>query len=794
MNDQPLKLKLITLLILCTQLLSAQEITQTLRGTVIDKDSKMPLIGANVLILNTEPVLGTSTDVDGYFKIENVPVGRMNMIVSYLGYQDKPLNSLLLTSGKELVLNIEMEESAENLEAVVVKAELDKTQTLNEMATVSARSFSVEETSRYAASMYDPSRMAQNYAGVNMTGGSDDLFNEIIVRGNSPSGVLWRLEGIEIPNPNHFGSLGNSGGGISMLSSSTLSNSDFYTGAFPSEFGNATSAVFDLNLRNGNNEKREYSFMLGLLGIEAAAEGPFSKRSKASYLINYRYSTLGALEAIGMNPVGDIIPAFQDLSFKINIPTKGAGVFSVFGLAGANSSNFDVVADSTQWQYEDDMYGYVEKQKTGTIGLSHKLILSDRSYLKTVAIASRSQYDGEEYFLDPNDNYKKILDETSVFKDDAIRISSMYTNKLNARNTVRAGVVLSQLDFSYQFKALDDGIFKSYLDNSGDGQMLQSYVHWKHRLTDKLTFNSGLHYTYYALTKSKSIEPRVAVKWQLSPKQSLSGAIGLHSRPEHASYYFLETTNPEEPRTQPNKDLDMTKSMHAVLGYDFNFNKNLRLKVEAYYQHLYDVPVGAAAGSTNSILNVAEIWDILGAGPAINEGKGKNYGLDITVEKFFSKQYYFLATASLYNSKYTTAEGKEFNTRYNGNYQFNILGGKEFKLGKKKNNIFGINAKLIYAGGNRYTPIDLVQSNVEGYPVRDNDKRYTEKTSDYVRLDMGLSYRINRKKMTHTIMLDIQNVTNRENVGGVFYRRSDFSVGEWYQSGLFPTFNYRIEF
>jgi Carboxypeptidase regulatory-like domain len=338
--------------LLAASCLQAQEILQTIRGTVTDKETNAPLVGAEVAVLTMNPIMGDVTDPDGNFKIEKLPVGRHSLQVSYLGYEPLTIPNLLVTAGKELVLNLQLVESAVQLEVATVIAKHDKAEALNEMATVSARSFSVEETSRYAGSFYDPARMATNYAGV-AVGSSSDLSNEIVVRGNSPSGILWRLEGVEIPNPNHFGSMGGSGGGISMLSSSTLSNSDFYTGAFPSEFGNALSGVFDLNMRNGNNEKREYAVMLGALGLEGAVEGPFQpltpkgerKGNGGSYLVNYRYATLGLLSAVGLNIAGDVTPKYSDLSFKLNMPTQRAGTFALFGLAGQNSAQFSPKAD-----------------------------------------------------------------------------------------------------------------------------------------------------------------------------------------------------------------------------------------------------------------------------------------------------------------------------------------------------------------------------------------------------------------------------------------------------------------
>ncbi|MEM1217887.1 MAG: TonB-dependent receptor [Bacteroidota bacterium] len=788
------------LVLLCLGIspLHAQKTTlvQTVRGQVLDADSKVPLIGVNLILLGTDPLLGTTTDLDGRFKLENIPVGRINLEVSYLGYEPQLLSSLQLTSGKELILNVELVESTIAMEEVVVTAKHDKTQALNEMATVSARSFSVEETSRYAASMFDPARMAQNFAGVS-TGGGFDLENEIIVRGNSPRGVLWRLEGIEIPNPNHFSALGGSGGAISMLSSSTLASSDFYTGAFPAEYGNAFSGVFDLNLRRGNNEKREYAFMVGLLGVEAAAEGPFQVGKDASYLVNYRYSTLSLLSDLGFKPAGDVFPTYQDLSFKVNLPTEKAGTFALFGLGGANRAYFDPPADSTQWGNTDnENWGFNEQQRVGTIGLSHRILLNDQGYLRTVIAASSNEYINNYYYLDANKDYEQVDDESSTFTNNTFRLSTLYNQKFNARNTLRVGLILSQLDFDFALKSFDEELeqFKTYFDNRGETQMYQVYAHWKFRANGDWTILAGVHYTMLALNNNYSLEPRISTKYRLAPKHSLSFAAGLHSKPEDISFYFLETTVPGQERTSPNRDLELMKAAHFVLGYDWMLSPSWRLKAELYYQYLYDVPVEKNAGSINSVINARSIWSVVGAGAANNDGTGRNYGVDLTLEKFFGNGYYFLLTGSLFESKYTPINGIEYSTRYNSNHQLNVLGGKEFQVGKKGNKTLGINAKAIWAGGNRYTPIDIEASREAGYTIRDESQPFSNTTEDYFRVDLGFNFRINTAKMTHTILLDIQNVTNRLNAFNLYYSPVTEQVETYTQVGLFPNLNYRIEF
>ena len=779
--------------------LRAQELSQTIRGTVLDKESKALLTGAEVAVLTTDPLAGDITDVGGHFKIEKIPVGRHTLRVTYLGYEPLTIPNLLVTSGKELVLNLELVEGAMQLEVATVVAKHDKAGALNEMATVSARSFSVEETSRYAGSFYDPARMATNYAGV-AVGSSDDLSNEIVVRGNSPSGVQWRLEGIEIPNPNHFGSMGNSGGGISMLSSSTLSNSDFYTGAFPAEFGNALSGVFDLNMRNGNNEKREYALMFGALGLEGAVEGPFRNAGKGSYLVNFRYATLALLDAAGLSIAGDVTPKYSDVSFKLNMPTEKAGTFALFGLAGQNNVSFYPKKDSTTWDGEFGEWGFKETASVATVGLSHRILLSNDSYLRTVAVASRETDEGREYWLDPESNYVRHNDSRYDVSNYTYRISSTYNRKFNARNTLRAGAIFSYTSFNFIYD--DDDNFDDskgenvirLFDNHGEGSFLQAFGQWKHRFNDRWTLNSGVHYSLFLLNQKMAIEPRVALEWKLNDRQSLSAAVGLHSKREHLAAYVFEGTLIDGAERTANKNLGLTKSMHAVLGYDQKLSENLRLKTEFYYQYLFDIPVETVPGSTRSILNGTDIWDIIFIENSGNEGTGRNYGVDLTLEKFFNRNYYFLVTGSVYRSWYTPFNGIEYPTRYDGRYSLHALGGKEFKVGRNKNNIIGLNGKAVLAGGNRYTPIDLAASIEKGEEVLKEDQPYSVKAGDYWRFDVGLSYKINKRRLTHTILLDIQNVTGRLNVFSQYYDNETKQIEAYTQTGFFPVFNYRVEF
>lgn len=780
-------------LLLSTQIF-AQAIEQTVRGTIVDAESKMELIGAKVKIITQGESLGTSSNIDGSFKIENVPVGRNDIEVTYLGYEPIMMFSVMINSGKELVLNLEMEESSETLETVEISAEsaIDKTKALNGFAAVSSRTFSVEETSRYAAASYDPARMAQNYAGVSIGAGSD-LYNEIVIRGNSPGGVLWRLEGIEIPNPNHFGSMGNSGGAISMLSSSTLNNSDFYTGAFPAEFGNATSGIFDLNMRSGNNEKRESAIMVGALGVEVATEGPFSKKGKASYLFNYRYSTLALLQASGINPVGDVLPTYQDLSFKVNVPTTSAGTFALFGLAGDNLAAGNPAQDSTAWVYRYDNEGFAQKIGMATLGLSHRYLVDDQSYIRTVAIVSGEKENEIGFYLDNKYNEVKNFDQKITQK--TFRISSLYHRKVNAKLNFRFGGIYSFKDFQLGIDDLinENTSLESIFSGEGSSALIQLYAQTKYKFTEDINMNFGVHYTQIGLNNKFSIEPRFALSYGFGSGNEISFASGLHSRMEHLSLYTLKGTHPDIEGIQEKRDLGLTKSWHNVVAFDKVFSPKLRVKTEVYYQHLFNIPIINDVNSTFTPLNAFDMWDFFGLPELVQEGTGRNIGIDVTIERFFADNYYFLITGSLYDSKYKNLDGNFYNTRFNGNYQLNLLAGKEWIVGKN-NNILGLNGKTILSGGARYTPINLPASMEQGYQINFSDRPYEEKTTPYYRMDLGVSYKINKAKVTHTIMFDIQNVTNRQNLYELYYSENSQQLESETQTGLFPFINYRLEF
>lgn len=783
--------KLIPFLFLISPYLLLAQGTQTIRGKVIDKQSKFPIEGANVVLLSSEPVKATLTGAQGEFKFTEVPAGRHDLKITLLGYHEGSISNLLLTSGKEVFLNIELEEEIMELEEVQIEGK-DKTQTNSEMSSVSNRTFSIEETKRYAGSLNDPARMARNFAGVS---GTNDSRNDIIIRGNSPLGVLWRLEGLDIPSPNHFGTFGTTGGPISMLNNNVLSNSDFMTGAWPSPYGNALAGVFDLQMRKGNNEKREYMGQFGFNGLEFGLEGPFSKKHGASYLANYRYSTLGIFKALGINFGTSALPQYQDLNFKLNFPTEKAGTFTVFGLGGLSHVQVQGQETDTTDLYSEPGDNTFVKTNTGIIGISNTLFLNNTTYSKIgLAVAGTITYV-------TNDSIPKSL--TGQYTDTPIpdyrnefslvKYSLNYTlnKKFNAKNNLTSGFIIDLYDFHLVDSILYAGKFVTLRNFTGSSMLGQAYTNWQHRFNEKFTLNTGLHFQYFAFNKSTSIEPRIGFKYQFRANQTISLGYGLHSQLQAFQAYFREDQLLDGSYVRSNKDLDFTRSHQIILGYDNSFSKNLRLKVESYYQYIFNAPVERTPSSF-SMLNSGADFVIVTADSMVNKGTGTNYGLEITLEKFYSHQYYFLFTTSLYDSKYKGSDGIERNTAFNGHYTFNVLAGKEFKI--KEKSTISLDIKITWAGGRRYTPIDLEKSIAANQEVKIESLAYSEQLPDYFRPDVKLTYRLDGKKVSHEWVLDVQNVINRKNAFIQKYNIDKKQIVVVPQIGLFPVVQYRITF
>jgi CarboxypepD_reg-like domain/TonB-dependent Receptor Plug Domain len=774
------KLSRILVIITATYFLSIQvkaQLVQNIRGTVLDNILQTPIPSATITLTNSNQT--TTTDSLGNFKFKNIAVGFQNIKITHFSFKEINLYNQIVNAGKELVLTIPMEAKPQIQKEVIVKGERRKNKPTNEMSIVSARAFTVEETQKYAAALNDPLRMATNFAGVIS---ANDGNNSIVIRGNSPAGLLWRMEGVDIPNPNHFSNAGSSGGGISILSAQLLANSDFVTGAFAAEYGNAVGGVFDLKLRKGNNEHKEFSLQAGVLGINLSAEGPFKKGYSGSYLINYRYSTLSLLTKVGVLP-NQNPTNFQDLSYNINLPTKKAGTFTLFGFSGFSDQSAKYLNDSTKWKSDEDRYGANFTSNTGVNAATHFIKLHAKSTLKSAVSYAKTSTASDVLYA------RKINTIEDFYKEKYTTTKLNFTTTLNYKiqnnSTLRSGIIINKIGYNYFQKAKDNinDPLREVLNVKGTTTTLQAYTQWQFKPIAKINLNVGIHYVHLLLNNTKAIEPRASIKWDITNKQSLSFGYGLHSQIQALGVYFAQSKDALGATTTPNKNIGFTQSQHFVLSHNFLLDRNLRLRTELYYQKLNKVPVSTSDTNTFSALNIID--DFI-TEPLINKGKGTNYGIEISLEKYLSNNFYYMLSNSFYQSKYVAKDGIERNTRFNGGYASNFIAGKDF-VSKNQRRTFGLNLKVVVSGGFRTTPIDVEKSKNQGYAYYIQNKAFDNQNAAYQRTDLRLSMKWNRKKVTSTLSLDIQNVTNRLNVGGTYY-------DNFKQLGILPILNYKIEF
>jgi hypothetical protein len=782
MSEFMKKSAIIFLLILET-VLGFGQATQNIRGTLTDQASKSPVPFASVILLNTDPIIGTTTDSDGNFKLENVPVGRYDLQVSFVGYDPVLIKELVVSSSKETYIEVSMKESVTTLDEIVVKPTVTKELALNTTTTVSARMLSIEEAKRYAGGFDDPARLASSFAGV----ASNVADNGIVIRGNAPKSLQWKLEGVEIPNPNHFADLSAfGGGGITALSSQMLANSDFLTGAFPAEYNNATSGVFDLFMRKGNNQKAEHTFQFGLIGIDASSEGPFKKGGKSSYLFNYRYATLSLMEPLLPEDAGGT--TYQDLSFKLNFPTKNAGTFSLWGIGLTDGSGQSVEKDSTKRLYFQDREEADTEQFMGATGLNHVYFFNKKTHLETTLAATIRGIDWKIKRM----NQENILLDQSQIKNtnQNFVFKTVLNKKISAKHNNKTGFVITGLQ--YDMKLNDAGNTElppvSIVDENGFSTLLSAYTNSSFNFSHKLSMNVGLNAQLFTLNNNYTIEPRLGLIWYMKENQQIALAYGLHSRLERLNYYFSKS-----PRTGDeliNKDMDFSKSHHFVLSYSLNISENMLLKIEPYYQQLFDVPV--VADSSFSFINLHDQWFF--NEKLENTGKGRNYGIDITLEKYMSQGYYFLLTASIFNSEYQGGDDVWRDTKYNRNYLINFLIGKEWMLGKNKQNVLGLNTRFTYQGGERYSPIDEAQSLLEQDVIYDETRAFSKQTSPSFVAHFTASYKINKSKSSHEFALKILNATSYEDFLGFRYNFKSKTIDEHREAIMIPNLSYKIEF
>lgn len=795
-----------------SSVLDPAQLTQTLRGRLVDQSLNIPLADGMIVLSNERGVVqATRSGLTGQFRLDSLPVGRYSVKVFLEGYEDITLPDVMIQTGWEQVLRIGLEESIRRGPLRSVERRM---RPQNEMATVSARPFDAEEAGRYPGSRDDPARMVSAFAGMR---GADDSRNDLIIRGNAPNGLIWRLEDIDIPNPNHFAIPGTSGGGVNILNNKLLGVSDFYSGAFPAEYGNALAGVFDLQLRNGNDQRHEFGFQTGSLFTEATAQGPIGKPGRSSYLMSYRHSSLGLLNDFGSSGEKgldysrlfgvDAIPHFQDLAFKTHFPLK-QGALTIFGVGGVSRIGFrEDRRQNCSFSYRDFGQDVWFGSQMGVGGVRYERAFRQTTALKVSLYSTYQAMNSDRIRVlrDPADN--EIIGTEQAywnrFREQRLGASVRVNHRLSARNDLRLGLVTERMLLNYR-DTLEGRAVTGNRDFTG---LVRAFGQWRHRFSNSLSVSSGLHGLFFSLNRTWTVDPRLGINWQVTPRRSLQFGAGLHSQIQPLYLYYQQGPN----GLPLNRSMGFSHSQHYNLGYTNAVTPRLQFRVEAYFQNLTNIPVERLSSSW-SMLNQGLDFKLSFPGALKNEGTGQNYGVEFSLERLFHAGYYYLLTATIYDSRYSGSDGVRRHTDYNGHYTLNAVGGKEWNF--SNGHTLGIGLRGTLAGGRRYSPIDLEASSMARQTVIVDTAAYSLQFRDYFRTDLQITYRVQRKSMSHEFGLDLLNIVpvglgrsgddlpaacfffpfSTRNILTTNFNPITQDIATEYQLGFLPIAYYRIRF
>ena len=725
--------------------LSSAVIGQTLSGRIFDAYSLESLPGASISI--SPGNLGAAADSSGRFFIEDLDPGYYQLLVSYIGYEETRITDIWIRNGNPVELEIAMTRQVSQLTEVVVRGR-------QEQLELGRLSITEEQVNRFAATYYDPARLITNSPDIAIT---NDQNNRVSVRGFSPNYNVWRLQGVELVNPNHLTNAGTfsdepiaTGGSVNIISAQMLGRSDFVYGDFQPKYGNSLGGIFDMNLKKGNQRKRHHVVQASLIGIDLASEGPFSENSKASYAVNYRYSFTGLLTNLGVDFGGESI-GFQDLSFNISLPFENNSELQVFGLGGLNFNNFDARTLDESEIAKDRSDIYLDGKMGGT-GASYRHRLGSGYANHSVAISASQN----------------------------IRDQNYYDSTQTLFQTQRTDQVNQIVSWHSQFTSpvgkghLNYGIMANYYLYQGGGSiqvysveqfLINPHLNLNYQLLDRLNADVGVNF----LTNdngNNAVDPRIGLTYYLNNQVDLYLKGGMFSQLLNPfNYYFVFADNGGD-YLATGKRYDFQRSARLSIGAVKRW-QNMSLELEGFF---YQVPDINAWDGTTEISSTAN-----------------STGLSMVLNKNYNNNWYINGGGSFYNS---TWGDPAIDNRYNTVYNLNVNGGKEWIKNKEtKIRVFSVNTRIMYQGGLKdpfYTMDDLISPIPQTRVVTNN--------TDFFRIDLRIQWTWNKNAKSSSLALDFQNLTNTQNESYMYLDLFTGSVETQYQLGLIPILTYRVEF
>ena len=745
---------------------------QTLRGAVTDAISGEPLIGAAVRIPELDGV-GAATDIDGQYRIELSKPGRYTVEASYIGYETCVMKEQLVVGAKDNVVNITLRENNRELSEVVVRPRVNKEATVNPTVLAGGLMLSMEEATRFAGGGNDPARLVSAFAGISASSNG----NGVSVHGNAPQMMKYRVEGVEVFTPNHYNDFYEAGFGmVSALNANVVGNSDFFVSTFNANYSNSLSGVFDMKMRAGNNSRHEHLIQVGTVSEEITSEGPLSKKSNSSYIVNYRYGFTSLANKMKIIDYGSEFD-FQDFSLKLNFPTKKAGTFSVFALGYFDS------ADDYMPDIEDISTIYDASKQKGSLygllgGASHRIHFGNKWTWRTTLAYNAQHVKSDIGYWDMLRDADNVLTVPVAYaephrvvpyshqkmNEDRLLVNTELSKQVTARWLLQVGAEYSHRFFDLGYSSTDyvysAASFTDLVKAKGDTGL--GNVFWQNVVKPSAYFsmNLGVTANYFAFSDDVSVEPRVSMKWEPNSRNSLSLGYGIHSMIERLDAYFYE-----ENGKLLNKDLGFSKAHHLLATYRYMFNENLNLRLNAYWQYGFDTPVGVNGSTFCAVNRFMNYFDE----PLVNDGNTRNYGADVTLEQYMNHGFYGQVNVSVYKSEYRGQDKVWRSQLYDRGYMVKVLGGKEWMVGKGRQNVFNISAKYTVQGGLRYTPMDvdamcaLLDAGMLGEQILyKDDETMSKQYNPEHTVDLTISYKINKKHVSHTIAFEGINILMNE--------------------------------
>jgi hypothetical protein len=735
------------LFIIACFVLRSQEIRQVVRGN-ISRVSGEP-VGQATVILNGAVSYTSQADSAGQYLISVLP-GKYTEVVQAPGHKIVSRNNVVVISGKQQVQDFALEDLGADLETIVISGDRNP-------GSVGLDLWNIQQ---FAAVFYDPGRVVNSHAG---TANADDGTNHMTVRGTSPDYIQWKLEGVEIVNPNHLENAGTvndrpafNGGGVSLISAQLLQNSEFHFAPFDAMQGNALSGIFDMKLRNGNDHKREHIVQVSLLGTDLAIEGPFSKSSRSSYLLNFRYSTIGLLSKLGVN-FGDEQTEFADFSHSLNFPFKRGSV-RIFGMSGLSETRFRGKLDTGLLEIQKELQNIDYRSLTSINGISFLSGIGSSAYIKTVAAYSiknvrRSARPTALLFL-------PVAHEQDNFRQEKISTVTYLGHSLGRSMRAKVGFYLNY--FSNSVKSMVDTIAR--LNGSASQPLVQPFVSVDGEIGTRVNFSIGIHNFWLPEKEHLLVQPRLLLGYQINSNQSITFRSGSSAQLPSA---FLQVNSRDQLLPTTNEALSL---MHVYR------HRNLKLSTEIYLQRFRKIPEQETFDfSAFNYFNEMVFFTLN------QQGSAEVYGLDLMFEKHFT-QFYLITSASIYNSTYSAPWTNIRKGRFNTGYNTFFTAGKEFSL-RNKPHFLSADLRVMYRDGFR----DL-------HDVSGTDYTYDAVLENYWRMDLRLSYKKNKATSTVIWALDIQNLANRRNEAYHYFDRVSGKIETKYQLGLIPVLSYKVMF